>query len=134
MLQQKRPGGIFPYRYILPIVVVRELCQVARQARALYVSDDWEFVRGSLYARSRAEAARPLRAVALVAWFMAGSPELGGRRRRRRALDQLRAAEIVFMTCVGSGILGSDRKLIHRGAQVNLREELEVGTVTALFS
>lgn len=49
-------------------------------------------------------------------------------------MDQLRAAEIVFMTCVGSGILGSDRKLIHRGAQVTLREELEVGTVTALFS
>jgi hypothetical protein len=132
MLQQKRPGGIFPYRSILPIVVVRELCQVAGQARALYVSDDWEFVRGSLYARSRAEAARPLRAVALVAWFMAGNPELGGRR-RRRALDQLRAAEVVFMNCVGSGILGGDRKLIHRSVQVTLREELEVGTVTALF-
>jgi hypothetical protein len=53
---------------------MRELCQVARQVRVLYVSDDWEFVRGSLYTWSRAEAARALRALAL-AWLMAESLE-----------------------------------------------------------
>ena len=72
MLQQKRPGEVFPYRSIPPIVVMRELCQVARQVRVLYVSDDWEFARGSLYTWSRAEAARALRALAL-AWLMAES-------------------------------------------------------------
>jgi hypothetical protein len=74
MLQQQRPGEIFPYRSIPPIVVMRELCQVARQVRVLYVSDDWEFVRGSLYTWSRAEAARALSALAL-AWLMAESLE-----------------------------------------------------------
>jgi hypothetical protein len=53
---------------------MRELCQVARQFRVLYVSDDWEFVRGSLYTWSLAEAARALRALAL-AWLMAESLE-----------------------------------------------------------
>jgi hypothetical protein len=74
MLQQKRPGEVFPNRSIPPIVVMRELCQVARHVSVLYVSDDWEFVRGSLYTWSLAEAARALRALAL-AWLMAESLE-----------------------------------------------------------
>jgi hypothetical protein len=37
-------------------------------------------------------------------------PRVGGRGRRRRALEQPRAAEVVIMNCVEGGILGSDRK------------------------
>jgi hypothetical protein len=41
----------------------------------LYVSDNWEFVRGSLSKQSRAEAAQALRVVAFVAQSMAESLE-----------------------------------------------------------
>jgi hypothetical protein len=41
--------------------------------RALYVSDNWDFARGSLSEQSRAKAAKALRAVAFVAQTMAES-------------------------------------------------------------
>jgi hypothetical protein len=58
-----------------PVVVIRELCEVAEVVRRLYVSDDWQFVRGSLTPQSRTEGAQVLRAVAFVAQTMAESSE-----------------------------------------------------------
>ena len=58
-------------------MVIGELCQVAYGAKALYLSEDWEFVRGSMSRESRAEAAGALRAVAYVAQSMAESLEKG---------------------------------------------------------
>ena len=76
MSSQKQPGEIFPYWSVPPVVVIRELCKVAEVARRLYVSDDWQFVRGSLTPQSRAEGAQALTAaVAFVAQTMAESSE-----------------------------------------------------------
>jgi hypothetical protein len=68
-------GEILPYSSISPIVVVRELCRVAKRARALYVSNDWQFVLRNLTAQSRVEAAQALRFVAFVAQSIAESLE-----------------------------------------------------------
>jgi hypothetical protein len=68
----------------LPVVVIRELCLVARRAGALYVSNDWEFVRRSLTEQSRTEAAQALRTVALLALTMAESLETTSSKSGRR--------------------------------------------------
>jgi hypothetical protein len=70
--QPQRSELLAPY---MPIVVLRELCGVARRARALYVSDDWQFVLRTLSHESRAETAQALRSVAFVAQAMAESLE-----------------------------------------------------------
>jgi hypothetical protein len=43
MRQPEQPREIFPGSTIPPIVVLRELCQVAGRA---YISDDWKIVLG----------------------------------------------------------------------------------------
>jgi hypothetical protein len=70
-------GEHFPHWWAMPpVVVLPELYRIAEQARTLYLSDNWEFVREVLRERNRtAEHAQALRAVATVATVMAQNLE-----------------------------------------------------------
>jgi hypothetical protein len=70
-MRQEQPGEGVPYSPSPADVVLLELSWVAKQVTGLYLSDDWEGVRGSLSEESRAETAHVLRSVAFIAQAMA---------------------------------------------------------------